>query len=94
MDRSHRSASLSAMRCWRCGLCGHGSKQYFGSKSPDNGLVPHRFSETSQRYVDHQTAFKHFSRELFHERGALSQALRQICAHSGLAICQRTSSGR
>ncbi|QKD88551.1 hypothetical protein XAV_12760 [Xanthomonas axonopodis pv. vasculorum] len=61
----------------------HGGAQYFGSKSPDNVLAPQRFSEASQRYADHQSAFEHFTWEVAHERAELSQALRQMRAHPG-----------
>ncbi|WP_407070980.1 lipase family protein, partial [Xanthomonas albilineans] len=69
---------LLAMR-----LGDHGGAQYFGSQSPDNVLAPHRFSEASQRYTDHQSAFEHFTWEVAHERAELSQALRQMRAHPG-----------
>ncbi|WP_155394166.1 hypothetical protein [Xanthomonas albilineans] len=66
---------LLAMR-----LGDHGAGQYFGSQSPDNVLAPQHFSEASQRYADHQSAFEHFTWELSHERAELSQALRQLRA--------------
>ncbi|WP_152624860.1 hypothetical protein [Xanthomonas sp. GPE 39] len=59
----------------------HGGAQHFGSQSPDNVLAPQRFSEASQRYADHQSAFEHFTWEVAHERAELSQALRQMRAH-------------
>ncbi|WP_230598356.1 XVIPCD domain-containing protein [Xanthomonas albilineans] len=59
----------------------HGAAQHFGSQSPDNVLAPQRFSEASQRYTDHQSAFEHFTWEVAHERAELSQALRQLRAH-------------
>ncbi|WP_211286568.1 hypothetical protein, partial [Xanthomonas albilineans] len=69
---------LLAMR-----LGDHGGVQYFGSKSPDNVLAPQHFSEASQRYADHQSAFEHFTWDVSHERAELSQALRQMRAHPG-----------
>jgi len=69
---------LLAMR-----LGDHGGAQYFGSQSPDNILAPQRFSEASQRYADHQSAFEHFTWDVSHERAELSQALRQMRAHPG-----------
>ncbi|WP_425476766.1 lipase family protein, partial [Xanthomonas albilineans] len=59
----------------------HGAAQHFGSQSTDNVLAPQRFSEASQRYADHQSAFEHFTWEVAHERAELSQALRQMRAH-------------
>ncbi|WP_307753564.1 XVIPCD domain-containing protein [Xanthomonas albilineans] len=59
----------------------HGGAQHFGSQSPDNVLAPHHFSEASQRYADHQSAFEHFTWDVSHERAELSQALRQMRAH-------------
>ncbi|WP_235429732.1 XVIPCD domain-containing protein [Xanthomonas sp. GPE 39] len=61
----------------------HGGAQHFGSQSPDNVLAPQRFSEASQRYADHQSAFEHFTWEVAHERAELSQALRQLREHPG-----------
>ncbi len=61
----------------------HGAAQHFGSQSTDNVLAPQRFSEASQRYADHQSAFEHFTWDVSHERAELSQALRQMRAHPG-----------